>query len=79
MHLQGHRCGGCVWYEAHSGGRSEAVKIGRVGRFEAVKIGCVLVASGQESDVSIFKKEEKWLVHENRENKNAATDIMLSE
>ena len=45
MHLHGHRCGGCVWYEAHSGGRSEAVKIGRV-----------LVASGQESDVSILKR-----------------------
>ena len=65
MHLHEHRCGGWVWYEAHSGGRSEAVKIGRVGRFEAVKIGRVLVVSGQESDVSILKKEEEWLVYGN--------------
>ena len=57
MHLHEHRCGGCVWYEAHSGGRSEAVKIGRVERFEAVNIGRVLVVSGQESDVSIFLKK----------------------
>ena len=59
MHLHEHRCGGCVWDEAHSGGRSEAVKIGRVGRFEAVKMGRALVASGQESDVSIFLKRGK--------------------
>ena len=61
MHLHGHRCGGCVWYEAHSGGRSEAVKIGRVGRLEAVKIGCVLVVSGRESDVSILEKGGKMV------------------
>ena len=60
-----HLCGGCVWYDAHSLGRSEAAKIGRVERFEAVKIGRVLIASGQESDVSILKKEEEWLVHGN--------------
>ena len=65
MHLHEHRCGGCVWYEAHSEGRSEAVVIGRVGRFEAVKTGRVLVVSGQDSDVSILKKEEEWLVHGN--------------
>ena len=65
MHLHEHRCGGCVWYEAHSEGRSEAVVIGRVGRFEAVKTGRVLVVPGQESDVSILKKEEEWLVHGN--------------
>ena len=61
MHLHGHRCGGCVWYEAQSGGRSEAVKIGRVRRLEAVKIGCVLVVSVQESDVSILEKGEKMV------------------
>ena len=65
MHLHGHRCGGCVWYEAQSGGRSEAVKIGRVRRLEAVKIGCVLVVSVQESDVSILEKGGKMVVHEN--------------
>ena len=65
MHLHEHRCGGCVWHEAHSEGRSEAVVIGRVGRFEAVKTGGVLVVAGQESDVSILKKEEEWLVHGN--------------
>ena len=61
MHLHGHRCGGCVWYEAQSGGRSEAVKIGRVRRLEAVKIGCVLVVSVQESDVSILEKGGKMV------------------
>ena len=61
MHLHEHRCGGCVWDEAHSGGRSEAVKIGRVGRLEAVKIGCVLVVTEQESDVFILEKGEKMV------------------
>ena len=65
MHWHEHRWGGCVWYEAHSEGRSEAVVIGRVGRFEAVKTGGVLVVPGQESDVSILKKEEEWLVYGN--------------
>ena len=40
-------------------GRSEAAKIGRVERFEAVKIGRVLIASGQESDVSILEREQR--------------------
>ena len=60
--MHGHRCGGCVWYEAQSGGRSEAVRIGRVRRLEAVKIGCVLVASVRESDVSILEKGERKMI-----------------
>ena len=59
--MHGHRCGGWVWYEAHSGGRSEAVKIGRVRRLEAVKIGCVLVVPVEEPEVSILEKGEKMI------------------
>ena len=61
MHLHGHRCGGCVWYEAHSGGRSEAVTIGRVRRLETVKIGRVLVVAGRETEVSILEKGGKMV------------------
>ena len=57
-----HRCGGCVWYEAQSGGRSEAVRIGRVRRLETVKIGCVLVVPVEEPEVSILQIGRKKMI-----------------
>ena len=63
MHLHWHLCGGCVWYDAHSLGRAEWVKVGRV-----------WVVSEEGSGMSILEREQR-LYQKYWKNKNAASSL----